>query len=228
MAETSRTDTLIHHSPIPACAQEFTARIHGLLDGQPKDEATVAEALMGMDELVDHIAAALYTVASMLVGEGEESIRLVEHAIANTEISGRAEPGEARRSSRRALCAAALDTLRQRDPSCLAAPDGLQASTSCIGDDDLDAAGVSREELESMMAGPNRDRVRAWLESLSVPIRTVFVLRAVAGLTTPEAVDLLKAHGGSGAAAWTPEALRELFRQGLCSLASHVLQASHQ
>ncbi len=227
MAETSRTHTLIPTPPIPECAQEFSARIHGLLDGQPKDEATVAEALMGMDELVDHIAAALYTVASMLVGEGEESIRLVEQAIANVEVSGSGDPLEGRRSSRRALCAAALDVLRRRDPESLVPPEGLQPASSCIGEDDLDAVGVSHEDLESMIAGPDRDRVRTWLESLPTTMRTIFVLRAVAGLSTPEAVALLKAHGGSKAAAWTPEALRELFRQGLCSLASHVLQEAH-
>lgn len=224
MAEIARTETLIPHPPIPECAHEFTERIHGLLDGQPKDEATVAEALDGMDELFDKIAAALYTVASMLVGEGEQSILLVEEAIAKADVSACADPVEARKNSRRALCAAALDTLRQRDAESLAAPQGLQPASSCIGEDDLDAAGVSGEELQTMIAGPDRDRVRNWLVSLPTAIRTIFVLRAVAGLTTPETVDLLKAHGGPKAAAWTPEAVRELFRQGLCSLASHVLQ----
>ena len=56
--------------------------MHGLLDGQPKDEATVSKALEGMDEMLDVIAAGLYSMASMLVGEGEDSIRLVEVAVA--------------------------------------------------------------------------------------------------------------------------------------------------
>ena len=224
MADLTPTQTLIPNQGIPECAQAFTERIHGLLDGQPKDEATVAEALDGMDELIDRIAAALYTVASMLVGEGEQSIRLVEEAIANADISACANPVEARHSSRRALCAAALDALTQRDPLSLAPPQGLQPASSCIDEDDLDSAGVSSEELQTMIAGPNRDRVRKWLESLPIIVRTIFVLRAVAGLTTQETIDQLKAHGGPAASAWTPDALRELFRQGLCSLASHVLQ----
>jgi hypothetical protein len=57
-------------------------------------------------------------------------------------------------------------------------------------------------------------------------MRTVFVLRAVAGLSAVETASLLKAHGGPQAASWTPEATREVFRQGLCSLASQLLHAS--
>jgi hypothetical protein len=52
------------------------------------------------------------------------------------------------------------------------------------------------------------------------------VLRAVAGFNAVETAALLRTHGGPEAAAWTPEAAREVFRQGLCSLASQLLQAS--
>ena len=77
-----------------------------------------------------------------------------------------------------------------------------------------------------MIAGPDRDRVRAWLESLPTALRTIYVLRAVAGLTATETADLLAQHGGRLAAGWTPEAVRELFRQGLCSLASQLIHAT--
>ena len=219
-------DSLIPPQPIPAEALAFSERVHGLLDGQPKDEATVAQALEGMDEVFEQIAAGLYSMASMLVGEGEDSVRLVETAVANAEVSACHDPVEARKSSRRALCAAALDTLAQRDAGSLAAPEGVAPAGACIKDDDLDAAGVSSEELERMMAGPDRDRVRNWLESLPTAPRTIFVLRAVAGFTTAETAELLKAHGGPQAAGWSGDAVRELFRQGLCSLASQVLQAA--
>jgi hypothetical protein len=211
---------------MPARAREFSDRVHGLLDGQPKDEATVTKAFDGMDEMFDLIAAGMYSIASMLVGEGEDSIRLVETAVANADLAACDDPAEARKSSRLALCAAALDTLAARDDASLAAPQGLQHAATCIEDDDLDAAGVSSEELERMIAGPDRDRVRNWLESLPAVLRTIFVLRAVAGLTTAETADLLQTHGGPQAAGWSGDAVRELFRQGLCSLASHVLQAA--
>jgi hypothetical protein len=222
----TRTGSLIPAQTIPDCAQEFTERIHGLLDGQPKDEATLAKAFVGMDEMFDLIAAGLYSIASMLVGEGEDSIRLVETAVANADISACHDPAEARMSSRRALCAAALDTLSGRDAKSLAAPQGLVHAATCIGDDELDAAGVSSEELERMIAGPDRDRVRNWLESLPTAMRSIFVLRAVAGFPTAETAELLREHGGRQAAGWSGDAVRELFRQGLCSLASHVLQAA--
>jgi DNA-directed RNA polymerase specialized sigma24 family protein len=158
------------------------------------------------------------------VGEGERSIQLVEAAIAAAQVSPCADPQEARQSSLRALGTAALELLAQRDPASLAAPVGLAPASVCIEEDDLAAAGISSEELQGMIAGPERDRVREWLEGLPVWMRTVFALRAVAGFNAAETAALLKAHGGPQAAAWTPEAAREVFRQGLCSLASQLLR----
>ncbi len=223
-------ESLIPPQPVPECAQQFTDRVQGLLDGQQKDDATVAKAFEGMDAMIDMIAAGLYTMASMLVGEGEDSVRLVETAIANADVAACCDATVARQSSRRALCAAALDLLARRDANSLQAPEGLEHVATCIEDDDLDSvgnsAGVSREELERMFAGPDRGRVRTWLTSLPTDMRTIFVLRAVAGFTAAETAGLLAAHGGSVAAGWTPDAVRELFRQGLCSLASQMIQAT--
>jgi len=163
----------------------------------------------------------------MLVGEGEESVRLVETAIANAEVAACQDTTQARKNSRLALCTAALKTIAARDPDCLAAPlEGLEPAGTCIEDDDLAAAGVSSEELERMIAGPDRDRVRNWLAGLPTKLRTIFVLRAVAGFTTAETAKLLPEHGGPRAAGWSGEAVRELFRQGLCSLASQLLHAT--
>jgi hypothetical protein len=220
--------SLIPPVPIHAEARAFSNRLHDLLDGQPKDDATVEKALEGMDSMFELIAAGLYNLASMLVGEGEDSIRLVETAVTNTEVlvSSCSDPVEGRLNSRRALANAALEILEQRDPGSLAAPEGLQTAGTCIEDDDLDAADGSGEELERMMAGPDRDRVRMWLESLPTATRTIFVLRAVAGLSAMETAELLSAHGSEAAAGWTADAVRGVFRQGLCSLASQLIQAA--
>jgi hypothetical protein len=196
------------------------------LDGQPKDEATVAEAFEGLDGMFDLIAAGLYSMASMLVGEGEDSIQLVETAVTNAEVSECSDAEEARRSSRRALVTAAIQLIAARDPQGLAAPEGLQHAVTCIEDDDLDAAAEARDALERMIAGPDRDRVRNWLESLPAAMRTIYVVRAVAGLTTQETADLLATHGGPHASGWNAEAVRELFRQALCSLASQLIHAT--
>jgi hypothetical protein len=211
--------------PLPPQAQDFARKLNKMLDGHPKDDATVARQFEGLEGMFDVIAAGLYSLASMLVGEGEDSIRLVETAVANAEMSACSQPEEARLASRRALVAAALNLIATRDPAGLAAPVGLEHADTCIEDDDLDAAGVSREELERMMAGPDRDRMRVWLESLPTPTRTIFVLRAVASYSTAQTAAALAGFGGPRAAGWRGEAVRELFRQGLCSLASQMVKA---
>jgi hypothetical protein len=217
---------LIPQQPLPRGAENFARQVHHLLDGQPKDEATVENAFLGLDAMFDVIAAGLYSLASMLVGEGEDSTRLVETTIATVNLSDSGEPFQTRQNCRRALCSAAVEILAKRDPEALAAPSEPETSVTCIDDDDLDAAGSYGEELERMIAGPDRERVRDWLESLPTVLRTVFVMRAVAGFSAVETAALLSAHGGEKAAGWTAEAVRENFRQGLCSLASQLLQST--
>jgi hypothetical protein len=211
--------------PLTPQALDFARKLNKMLDGSPKDDATVARQFEGLESIFDVIAAGLYSLASMLVGEGEDSIRLVETAVANAEMSACSQPEEARLAGRRALVAAALNLIATRDPAALAAPEGLEHADTCIEDDDLDAAGVSSEELERMLAGPDRDRMRVWLESLPTPIRTIFALRAVAAYSTAQTAAALAGFGGPRAAGWRSEAVRELFRQGLCSLASQMVKA---
>ncbi|MGP8253643.1 MAG: hypothetical protein ACLQHF_16565 [Terracidiphilus sp.] len=225
MSETHGNEhpSLIPPKLMPAGAAAFTRSVQGLLDGHAKDDVAVKQALSGLDEMLDLIAAGLYSLASMLVGEGEDSVRLVEHTVSTAEVSKCGDHFEARRNSRLALVKAALETISRREPGSLAAPEGATSPATCIEDDDLDSAGVSAKELEQMIAGPDRDRVREWLANLSTPIRTVFVLRAVAGFTSAETAALLAEHGGSGAQGWTSSAVRDVFRQGLCSLASQLI-----
>ncbi|MGA9584284.1 MAG: hypothetical protein WBQ95_03090 [Terracidiphilus sp.] len=219
-------DSLIPQEPIPAGAEGFSKKVQGLLDGQPKDEATVSNVLEGMDDMLDRIAAGLYSMASMLVGEGEASMGLVETAVARTDISACGDAAEARRSARRALCTAAIQLIAVRTPGSLVAPERLVHAATCIEDDDLESAGISRAELEGMLAGPNRENVKHWIEGLPTETRVIFVLRAVAGFTANETAEMLAEHGGKGAEGWNPEAVREIFRQGLCSLASQLIHAT--
>lgn len=218
-------DVLIPTQPVPEGAEEFSQKVHGLLDGQPKDEATVSKTLGGMDALLDVIAAGLYSMASMLVGEGEDSIQLVETAIARADISACSNAEAARKSSRRELCSAAIALIADRKPGSLGAPEGLEHAATCIEDDDLEAAGISRAELESMLAGPNRDSVKKWIDGLATETRVIFVLRAVAGFSAAETAEMLAANGGQDAKGWNADAVREIFRQGLCSLASQLIHA---
>jgi hypothetical protein len=223
----SVSESLISPQPMPCGASAFAGQFLGMLDGKPKDETTVKEAFEGLEEMFGLIAAGLYSMASMLVGEGEQSVRLVETAVATAEVSAFDDAVQARRSGRLALCKAALELLDRNDPGCLAAPKGLQPTNTCIQDDDLDTGAVSSEELAKLIAGPERDRVRNWLAGMPPEFRVVFVLRAVAGFTSPEVAELLAAHGGSAASGWTASDVREVFRQALCSLASHVIHATN-
>lgn len=195
-------------------------------EAQQASAATVARAFEGMDDAFDRMASGLYSLASMLAGEGEDTIHLVEIAVATAEASGQSSADEALERGQLALISEAVELIGERDPNGLAAPEDLEPAVTCIENDDLDAAAEAREAMERMIAGPDRDRVRAWLESLPTALRTIYVLRAVAGLTAPETADLLSQHGGPLAAGWTADAVRELFRQGLCSLASQLIHAT--
>lgn len=221
------SESLIPPPEIPEGAQEFKQRVHGLLDGKPKDAAVVSQALEGQEAVLERIAAELYTTASMMVGAGEDSVRLVEHTAKTAEVTPGEDVVSARRGSRRALARAAIELLVQRAPGSLDAPSGEAVPRTCIEDDELDAAGVSSAELAQMIAGPDRGRVRTWLESLPLEQRVIFVLRAVAAIPASETAALLAAYGGPGAAGWNADQVREVFRQALCSLASQVLHAAN-
>lgn len=219
-------ESLIPDAPIPAGAADFNCRLSRLLDGKPKDEATVAAQLAGFDDIVEVIAAYLYNLSSMLVGEGEQSIRLIEQTIATKEVGSCGSVEHARRTSRRAMCRLAIQHLAQEKPGSLDAPKVILPQIGCIDEDELDAAGVTPEGLDRMMAGSDRDRFRRWIEGLSTPIRVIFVMRAVAQLPAGETAVLLRELAGPGADGWTVEAVRDALRQGLCSLAAQVLAAS--
>jgi len=220
------TDSLIPREPMPAGSSTLHQRMSHFMVGKPNDEAAVSGVLDGMDAWLDVVAASMYNLASMLVGEGEESIELIEQAIATAEVSICHEPEQARKNGRLALCRAALQRLARRDPEALAAPLNVGHAVTCLDGDDLESSGLRSEDLNRIFAGPARGRVRSWLESLPTRTRTVFVLRAVGGICNVNTAKLLNEAGGEKNTAWTPEAVSEIFRQGLCSLASQLMQAS--
>ena len=189
-------------------------------------DASISEKL-SQDEIIGRIATGLYNLASMLVGAGEESAVLVEKTVAAPEVSLCCCAKDARRSAKRVLANLAIRQLGLRDPESLKAPDGPLPKDLCIEDDDLDSAGLTTEELEKIFAGPERERVRNWLEGLKPAIRIVFVLRAVATLSAAETARALKVHGGAHSMGWTEAHVRQSFREGLCSLASQILHAAH-
>lgn len=186
----------------------------------------MTETFAGMEQMFDVIAGGLYSLASMLVGEGEDSIQLVETAIVTADFSAFSSAEEGRQSSSRALSRAALELLERRNPGSLAAPKDLAPTTTCIQDDDLDTGGISSDELAKLLSGPQKEKVREWLNGLSVRFRVIFGLRAVAGFSSADVATLLATYGGPEAAGWSAAEVREVFRQALCSLASQVIHAT--
>ena len=219
-----------HFVPEKPVHPEGTAlfeQVAGMQDGTEKDEAKVEAQLASWDGVLETIASEHYRVASMLVGEGEEAIALIEQVVAGIDLTACSTPADARYQARLLLAAEAISILGQRDPASLAAPAADETGpASCIEDDDLSAAGVTPVELEQMISGPESHRLREWLEGLSVSLRIIFVLRAVAGLSSAEVASLLAVHGGLAAQGWTPDAVRGGFRQALCSLASQLIHLS--
>ncbi|HEY9127747.1 MAG TPA: hypothetical protein VIM62_11505 [Acidobacteriaceae bacterium] len=168
---------------------------------------------------MERLAADLYHISSMLLGDGEDAISLVEKAI-------RSAQGE-EASVRWQVASEAVSLLASQDPDALAAPELDPAGpVSCIEGDELDAAGVTSAELEAMLTGPDNAHLRAWIESLPISLRAVFVLRAIAGLGSAETAGLLADFGGPAAENWTPASVRTIFRQALCSLAAQLLHAT--
>ena len=177
-------------------------------------------------QLLESIGSDVYRVASMLLGDGENSIRLTEQVVLGLDPSSIEDEGEARHRARLALAADAIALAAEQAPESFAAIESNSGPVSCIEDDDLDAAGVSQSELEQMLTGSQNHHLRTWLEGLPEALRFIFVLRAVAGFSTVEVAVLLAENGGEAAQEWSPDAVRSTYRQGLCSLASQLLQAS--
>jgi hypothetical protein len=213
-------------APASAPAQvTASASTSGCPDADASSDAA-ASARKQMDEVMDSLASELYNMSSMLVGEGEEGVRLVEVAIDSAEVSACQNPKAARKSARRALAKAAVASLAVQNPAAFEAPEASFHPTTCIEDDELESVGVSVAQLEAMFSGPERERIRHWLAQLEPAVRTVFILRAVASITGDEAATILAEFGGPQAAGWQPEAVRHVFRQGLCSLTAQLIHDS--
>lgn len=227
---TSPDSSFVPEEPLSPESGAFFDKVTGMRDSQPKDAAVAEAAPTRWDGILEKIAGELYRISSMLLGEGEEAIGLIEDVIAHFDLQACSSQAEARHLSRLLLAADAISALRERDTAnhtvFLAAPVDGSGPSGCIEDDDLEAAGVTLDELEQMISGPDAYRLRTWLEGLSLPLRVIFVLRAIAGLSSVEVATLLAEHGGEVAQNWTPDTVRSGFRQALCSLASQLIHAT--
>jgi DNA-directed RNA polymerase specialized sigma24 family protein len=93
----------------------------------------------------------------------------------------------------------------------------------CVETDDLSAAGITREQLNGLLSGAGRLRMRQWLEGLGPVERSVFVLRAVLGRSGAESANLLQQSTGDS---WTEAHVGGAYRAALCSLASSLAHSA--
>lgn len=172
--------------------------------------------------LFESAARELYQTAALFVGDETEAIKLVEETVASVEMDPCAD-GEAARSVasgdlvQRALVRVAALHPEQMHPTAAADLGG------CVETDDLSAAGITREQLDSLLSGSDRARMRQWLDGLGPVERSVFVMRAVVGRSGAGAADLLQRATGD---AWTEAQVGGAYRAALCSLASSLVHSA--
>jgi DNA-directed RNA polymerase specialized sigma24 family protein len=172
--------------------------------------------------LVESAARELYQTAALFVGDESEAIQLVEQTVASVEMDPCAD-GEAARTAasrdlvQRALARVAVLRSAQMHPSAAADLGG------CVETDELSAAGITREQLEGLLSGTGRTRMREWLEGLGPAERSVFVLRAVLGRSGAESEHLLQQATGDS---WTEAHVGGAYRAALCSLASALVHSA--
>ncbi len=184
----------------------------------------------GDGKAVGGIAVELFQLAALLVGDGQRALPLIESALADMEIDPCLDPTAAREQARRSVVREALAQLAAEEPSAFnrdIASSGGPAP--CVHDEDLQAAGVTAEELGSWLehreAGELERPAKVWLARLPLLERAVFVQRAVLGLGNEAAARLLREAGGESARHWTAETVGVLFRRALCSLADSLAHA---
>jgi DNA-directed RNA polymerase specialized sigma24 family protein len=164
----------------------------------------------------------LYQTAALFVGDEGEATQLVEETVASIEIDPCANGESARAAANRDLIQRSLArvaNLRSAEMHPSAAAD----LGGCVPTDDLSAAGITREQLEGLLTGKGRVRMRQWLEGLGPVERSVFVLRAVLGHSGTESAHLLEQATGD---TWTEANVGGAYRTALCSLASSLLHSA--
>jgi len=172
--------------------------------------------------LFESAARELYQTAALFVGDENEATQLVEQTVAGVEMDPCADADAARSAAshdlvQRALARVAALRSAQMHPSAAADLGG------CVETDELSAAGVTREQLEDLLSGANRTRMRQWLEGLGPVERSVFVLRAMLGRSGAESEQLLQQATGDP---WTEAHVGGAYRAALCSLASALVHSA--
>lgn len=174
--------------------------------------------------IVESVAGELYQAAALFVGDENEAIQLVEETVASVEMDPCSDGEAAREAANRDLIRRALARVAALQPARMH-PSAATDLGGCVETDDLSAAGLTRQQLDDLLSGAGRTRMRQWLEGLGPAERSVFVLRAVMGRSGAESAQLLQQTTGDP---WMETHVGGAYRAALCSLASSLVHsASH-
>ena len=168
----------------------------------------------------------LFQMAALMLGNEEEAVSLVEETLANVQADPCADAGAVQNEARPRLLQEAVRRVARLHPASFAAPTSTDGAGSCIDADDLASAGLSSEQFASLIQGPGRVKMREWLEQLAPVLRTIFVLRAVAGQDGERTAENLRRSGAAGAQGWRTDQVGSVYRQALCSLASSLVTSN--
>lgn len=164
----------------------------------------------------------LFQTAALMLGDEAAALDVVEQTVAAVEMDPCADAAAARAGYARELVDRALLRVADRYPDQMQ-PAAAADLGGCVETDDLSAAGISRTQLEQLLAGSSRQRMRQWLEGLAPVERVVFVLRAVLGRSGADSASLLSQSTG---AAWNEASIGGAYRSALCSLASALVHSA--
>jgi hypothetical protein len=183
---------------------------------QDCSEAAAAGQLVAEDT-----ALHLFQIAALMLGDEQEAVSLVEESVAQVETDPCAQGMQAYDEARALLVQTAVQRMAGRYPEAFAVPAAEPAVTGCI-DTDLDATGLTGEQIGTMVSGAG---MREWLGRLTPALRAIFVLRAVAGQDGEQTAESLRQSGARGAQAWRRDQVGVAYRQALCSLATSLMSA---
>jgi DNA-directed RNA polymerase specialized sigma24 family protein len=172
--------------------------------------------------VIESAARELYQTAALFVGDETEALQLVEETVASVEMDPCADGEAARGTASRELIQRAVARVASLRPAEMH-PSTAADLGGCVETDDLSAAGITREQLNGLLSGAGRLRMREWLEGLGPVERSVFVLRAVLGRSGAESANLLQQSTGDS---WTEAHVGGAYRAALCSLASSLAHSA--
>jgi DNA-directed RNA polymerase specialized sigma24 family protein len=191
-----------------------------------QDLGPVAEA---RELMAEDTALQLFQIAALMLGDEQEAVSLVEEVVAKVEADPCAEGTLAYAEARTLLVRTAVQRMAGLYPEAFVVPTSQPADAVYIETDDLGAAGLaaglSGDQFGALISGAGRAGMREWLERLAPALRTIFVLRAVAGQDGEQTAESLRQSGATGAQAWRRDQVGTAYRQALCSLATCLMSA---